>query len=117
MKRAGWLRGQTTRPAIIGVPTGARNAGMGAPTGDQSTNLHVTPIPPGPSQESARRSSNRRNLLNGVEPMHNVSVRVQAHPMEPASPFQQATKVCPWRLARVVYGHDPLGRRLFSCMC
>jgi hypothetical protein len=24
--------------AIIGVPTGARNAGNGAPTGDQSTN-------------------------------------------------------------------------------
>jgi len=38
---AGWLRGQTTRRRIIGVPTGARNAGTSAPTGDQSAWLNT----------------------------------------------------------------------------
>src|SRR5207245_3987796 len=58
-KRTGWLRGQTTRPAIIGAPTGARNAGTGAPTGDQSTRQSLHRIPPlcVKTQQRAQRAS------------------------------------------------------------
>src|ERR687895_1666702 len=43
---AGWIRGQSTRRRFIGVPTGARNTGTGAPTGDQSAGINRTPKPP-----------------------------------------------------------------------
>ena len=49
---AGWIRGQSTRRRIIGVPTGARNTGKGAPTGDQSAGTNRTPKPPAVSQEN-----------------------------------------------------------------
>lgn len=49
---AGWIRGQSTRRRIIGVPTGARNTGTGAPTGDQSAGTNRTPKPPAVSQEN-----------------------------------------------------------------
>src|SRR5487761_443134 len=44
MKRAtpGGYGGKPPGVAIIGVPTGARNAGSGAPTGDQSTDMNGT---------------------------------------------------------------------------
>ena len=38
----GGYGGKPPGVAIIGVPTGARNAGSGAPTGDQSTDMNVT---------------------------------------------------------------------------
>ena len=43
-KRAtpGGYGGKPPGVAIIGVPTGARNAGSGAPTGDQSTDMNGT---------------------------------------------------------------------------
>jgi hypothetical protein len=42
----GGYGGKPPGVAFIGVPTGARNAGSGAPTGDQSTAMHVTRNPP-----------------------------------------------------------------------
>src|ERR1700748_2902148 len=44
MKRAtqGGYGGKPPCVAIIGVSTGARNAGKGAPTGDQSTDMNAT---------------------------------------------------------------------------
>src|ERR1022692_1922240 len=47
-KRAtpGGYGGKPPGVAYIGAPTGARNAGTGAPPGDQSTGKHVTPKPP-----------------------------------------------------------------------
>jgi hypothetical protein len=38
----GGYGGKPPGVAFIGVPTGARNAGSGAPTGDQSTDMNVT---------------------------------------------------------------------------
>jgi hypothetical protein len=38
----GGYGGKPPGVAIIGVPTGARNAGRGAPTGDQSTDMNAT---------------------------------------------------------------------------
>jgi hypothetical protein len=38
----GGYGGKPPGVAIIGVPTGARNAGSGAPTGDQSTDMNAT---------------------------------------------------------------------------
>jgi energy-coupling factor transporter ATP-binding protein EcfA2 len=45
-KRAtqGGYGGKPPCVAIIGVPTGARNAGKGAPTGDQSTDMSITHV-------------------------------------------------------------------------
>ncbi len=47
-KRAtpGGYGGKPPGVAIIGVPTGARNAGSGAPTGDQSTDMNGTRLTP-----------------------------------------------------------------------
>src|SRR5579864_2524029 len=43
----GGYGGKPPGVAIIGVPTGARNAGSGAPTGDQSTDTNATrKLPP-----------------------------------------------------------------------
>ena len=43
----GGYGGKPPGVAIIGVPTGARNAGSGAPTGDQSTDMNATrKLPP-----------------------------------------------------------------------
>jgi hypothetical protein len=42
----GGYGGKPPGVAFIGAPTGARNAGTGAPAGDQSTGKHVTPNPP-----------------------------------------------------------------------
>ena len=44
MKRAtpGGYGGKPPGVAIIGAPTGARSAGSGAPTGDQSTDMNGT---------------------------------------------------------------------------
>jgi hypothetical protein len=38
----GGYGGKPPGVAFIGVPTGARNAGSGAPTGDQSTDMNAT---------------------------------------------------------------------------
>jgi hypothetical protein len=48
-KRAtpGGYGGKPPGVAIIGVPTGARNAGSGAPTGDQDTDMNGTRPTPG----------------------------------------------------------------------
>src|SRR5580693_9110869 len=48
MKRAtpGGYGGKPPGVAIIGVPTGARNAGSGALTGDQSTDMNGTRLTP-----------------------------------------------------------------------
>jgi hypothetical protein len=54
---AGWLRGQTTRRRIIGVQTGALNAGSGAPTGDQSTDMNGTRGAPPMCQDPMRMKS------------------------------------------------------------
>jgi len=40
--------------AFIGAPTGARNAGVGAPTGDQSTTKERTPKVPLWRQDSVK---------------------------------------------------------------
>jgi hypothetical protein len=42
----GGYGGKPPGVAFIGVPTGARNAGCGAPTGDQSTDMNATRKPP-----------------------------------------------------------------------
>ena len=42
----GGYGGKPPGVAFIGVPTGARNAGHGAPTGDQSTDMNATRKPP-----------------------------------------------------------------------
>ena len=42
----GGYGGKPPGVAIIGVPTGARNAGSGAPTGDQSTDMNGTRASP-----------------------------------------------------------------------
>jgi hypothetical protein len=47
----GGYGGKPPGVAIIGVPTGARNAGSGAPTGDQSTDMNVTRKRPGLCQD------------------------------------------------------------------
>jgi hypothetical protein len=61
----GGYGGKPPGVAIIGVPTGARNAGSGAPTGDQSTDMNATrkhppvcqdPITTGSAQEAEQRN-------------------------------------------------------------
>ena len=47
----GGYGGKPPGVAFIGVPTGARNAGSGAPTGDQSTDMNATRKPPGTCQD------------------------------------------------------------------
>jgi hypothetical protein len=60
----GGYGGKPPGVAIIGVPTGARNAGSGAPTGDQSTDMNATrkhplvcqdPIPTRSREEAEQR--------------------------------------------------------------
>ena len=46
MATPGGYGGNPPGVAIIGVPTGARNTGTGAPTGDQSAGTNRTPNPP-----------------------------------------------------------------------
>ncbi len=58
-KRAtpGGYGGKPPGVAFIGAPTGARNAGNGAPAGDQSTGKHVTPNLPHVRQDRIRSES------------------------------------------------------------
>jgi hypothetical protein len=58
-KRAtpGGYGGKPPGVAFIGAPTGARNAGNGAPAGDQSTGKHVTPNRPHVRQDRIRSES------------------------------------------------------------
>ena len=65
IKRAtpGGYGGKPPGVAFIGAPTGARNAGIGAPAGDQSTGMHVTPIRPHVRQERIRSESGDRRKL------------------------------------------------------
>src|SRR5690606_15189600 len=68
---AGWIRGQSTRRRVIlGVPTGARNTGMGAPTGDQSAGTNRTPNPPAVSQGKVihRFPEGVRKSVRGLSP-------------------------------------------------
>ena len=68
----GGYGGKPPGVAIIGVPTGARNAGSGAPTGDQSTDMNVTrkrprlcqdPITTG-SRDGAEQANHERDKLS-----------------------------------------------------
>src|SRR5262249_12344868 len=56
----GGYGGKPPGVAFIGVPTGARNAGSGAPTGDQSTGMHVTRPTLGSCQDLATRLTPRQ---------------------------------------------------------
>jgi hypothetical protein len=60
----GGYGGKPPGVAFIGVPTGARNAGSGAPTGDQSTGMHVTRNPPHVCQAPITSPSRRGVRLN-----------------------------------------------------
>ena len=64
-KRAtpGGYGGKPPGVAFIGAPTGARNAGNGAPAGDQSTGKHVTPNRPQVRQDRIRSESADRDWL------------------------------------------------------
>jgi len=53
----GGYGGKPPGVAFIGAPTGARNAGNGAPAGDQSTGKHVTPNRPQVRQDRIRSES------------------------------------------------------------
>jgi hypothetical protein len=53
----GGYGGKPPGVAFIGAPTGARNAGNGAPAGDQSTGKHVTPNLPHVRQERIESES------------------------------------------------------------
>src|SRR5215469_10152111 len=53
----GGYGGKPPGVAFIGAPTGARNAGIGAPAGDQGTGKHVTPNPPLVRQDRIRTQS------------------------------------------------------------
>jgi hypothetical protein len=67
----GGYGGKPPGVAFIGVPTGARNAGCGAPTGDQSTDMNATRKPPrmcqdpitSPSRVSAGNRSRCRSPI------------------------------------------------------
>ena len=53
----GGYGGKPPGVAFIGVPTGARNAGCGAPTGDQSTDMNATRKPPRMCQDPITSAS------------------------------------------------------------
>ncbi len=59
----GGYGGKPPGVAFIGAPTGARNAGNGAPAGDQSTGKHVTPNRPQVRQDRIRSESADRDWL------------------------------------------------------
>ena len=72
----GGYGGKPPGVAFIGVPTGARNAGSGAPTGDQSTGMHVTRNPPLVCQDPPRSPSrDRRRFMSSLRqfPFGNAS--------------------------------------------
>jgi hypothetical protein len=56
----GGYGGKPPGVAFIGVPTGARNAGSGAPTGDQSTDMNATRKPPGTCQDPITSASGEK---------------------------------------------------------
>ena len=56
----GGYGGKPPGVAFIGVPTGARNAGSGAPTGDQSTDMNATRKPPGTCQDPITSASREK---------------------------------------------------------
>jgi len=56
----GGYGGKPPGVAFIGVPTGARNAGSGAPTGDQSTDMNGTRKPPGTCQDPITSASREK---------------------------------------------------------
>ena len=75
-KRAtpGGYGGKPPGVAIIGVPTGARNAGSGAPTGDQSTDMNGTRLTPHVCQDLKTTKS-----LNAI-----LATRLPARRLVPA---------------------------------
>lgn len=65
----GGYGGKPPGVAIIGVPTGARNAGSGAPTGDQSTDMNATRKHPLVCQDPiATRSLQEAEQRNQLSP-------------------------------------------------
>jgi hypothetical protein len=63
----GGYGGKPPGVAIIGVPTGARNAGSGAPTGDQSTDMNATrKLPPMCQDPITTRSRDRAEQAESV---------------------------------------------------
>ena len=65
----GGYGGKPPGVAFIGAPTGARNAGNGAPAGDQSTGKHVTPNPPLVRQDRITSESRHGRPLIAADPL------------------------------------------------
>src|SRR5215813_12222099 len=96
-KRAtpGGYGGKPPGVAFIGAPTGARNAGSGAPAGDQSTGKHVTPNRPHVRQDRIRSESADEDQLVRTRDV-DFAPDIAAYLL----PYAETRRCCPIRRER-----------------